>query len=82
MTEKIKAMKQFFITEKKHHAHRQPAVDPYLLAEKFREENTAPQQRSVERLLFVLQNETPVVFPGERIAFLRTVPVLPELFTP
>jgi len=35
MTEKIKALKQFFIHEKKHHAHRQAPIDPYLLAEKF-----------------------------------------------
>ena len=73
MTEKIKALTQFFIHETKHHAHRQAPIDPCLLAEKFCAENTAPQQRSVQRLLYMLQNEQPVVFPEERIAFMADV---------
>ena len=82
MTEKIRNLQKFFIYDKAHHACRRPAEDKYRLAEKFCAENIAPLERSVERLLYMLKEETPVVFPEERIAFTRTIPVLPELFTP
>ena len=82
MNTNISEMKKFFITDKAHHQYRQPAVDPYALAREFHEKNTPALERAEKRLLFVLENEKPVVFPEERIAFMRTVPVLPELYTP
>ena len=82
MTDRISALLTFFIHDKAHHAYRQPPVDRYELARSFSEARTPALERSVERLLYMLDNEQPVVFPNERIAFTRTIPVLPELFTP
>ena len=82
MMERIRQLKQFFIHEKAHHAYRQPAIDRYAMARRFESDRTPALQRSVERLIAVLDSEQPVVFAQERIAFMRTVPVLPELFTP
>ncbi len=48
---------------------------------RYREAGLSDLQRSVERLRDILSEEQPVVFPDEKIAFLRTVPVLPEIFT-
>ena len=38
-------------------------------------------RRSVERLRYVLEKETPAVFPFERLALVRTVRTVPELHT-
>ncbi|HIS68459.1 MAG TPA: pyruvate formate-lyase [Candidatus Gallacutalibacter stercoravium] len=81
MNPRIEEMRDFFIVKKGHHARRQPPVDPYCLAVDFQKNNTSDIQRAVQRLLFVLQQEQPVIFAGERIALTRTVPVIPELFT-
>ena len=82
MKESILQLKNFFIRDKAHHSYRQPAIDPYVLAREFQKNNTPALERAEKRLLYVLEQEKPVVFPEERIAFLRTVPVLPELYTP
>ena len=82
MTERIKRLRHLFIEQKAHHAYRQPPQDRYALARRFEAEGTPALKRSVERLIDVLSREQPVVFADERIAFMRTVPVLPELFTP
>ncbi|MBQ9739645.1 MAG: pyruvate formate lyase family protein, partial [Kiritimatiellae bacterium] len=82
MNERIHALRDFFVRDKRHHVHRQTALDPYTLAKEYQKKGLSALERSVERLLFVLGMEKPVVFEGERIAFMRTVPVLPELFTP
>ena len=81
MTEKIEQLKKFFIFDKAHHAYRQEKLDPYALAEQFKKDNTPALERAEKRLCYVLENEIPVVFPEESIAFMRTVPVLPELYT-
>ena len=81
MTDRIKALRKFFIEEKAHHVLRQQPIDPYEMAEKFYRENTPALERSVSRLLYMMENEKPVIFPEERIAFTRTIPVLPELYT-
>ena len=81
MNQRITELKDFFIKEKAHHKFRQEAIDPYLLAKEFKANNTSPLNRAKERILYVLNNEKPVVFKDEKIAFLRTVPVLPELYT-
>lgn len=82
MKQRIAELRQFFIHEKKHHALRQPKCDPYNLAKDFAARNLSPLDRSVERHLHVIRSEKPVVFADERIAFMRTVQTLPELFTP
>ena len=82
MTERIRKLRQLFINDKAHHAYRQEPQDPYEQARRYHAEGLTPLARSTARLLDVLEREQPVVFADERIAFMRTVPVLPELFTP
>ena len=82
MTERIEQMLRYFIRERKHHAFRKEKSDPYRYARIYAQEGLADVQRAVRRLKDMLAEETPVVFPEERIAFLRTVPTVPEIFTP
>ena len=82
MTERIQAMRRFFVTEKGHKQVRRPAEDPQALARDFAREGVRDVDRAARRLIAVLQAETPVVYPEERIAFTRTVTTIPELFTP
>lgn len=81
MTDRIKRLRTFFITEKGHHAVRRPPVDEECLAHTFARDNTPPAERAVQRLCFMLQQEEARIFPEERIAFVRTVPNVPALFT-
>lgn len=81
MTDRIKRLRTFFITEKGHHAVRRPPVDEECLAHTFARDNTPPVERAVQRLCFMLQQEEARIFPEERIAFVRTVPNVPALFT-
>ena len=69
MTDRIKAMRAFFITDRAHHAVRTEKPDAYLLARRFAAEHTPDTQRAVERLCWMLSQETPHLFPDERIAF-------------
>lgn len=81
MTERMKAMRAFFVTEKAHHSVRGGAVDEYLLARRFEAEKMPDTQRAVERLCWVLEHERAYLFENEKIAFVRTIPNIPELFT-
>ena len=82
MTDRIQEMLRFFIAEKKHHALRKPAEDPFRFAKTYQQQGLSDVQRSVARLRDMLAEEKPVVFPGERIALIRTVTTVPEIFTP
>jgi len=81
MTDRIHEMLAFFIRDKKHHSFRKASGDPYVLARAFAQGNVPDVDRAAARLLHVLAQEKPVIFEGERIALLRTVPAIPELFT-
>lgn len=81
MNQRISDMRHFFVIEKGQKAYWQEGVDPWLLANKFEAEKTDPVDRSTERLLWMLAHEKPVIFPGEKIAFTRTVTQIPEIFT-
>ncbi len=81
MDERIRALREFFFEKKAHHALRQERRSAAALAERFEAEGTPPLERAVERALYVLDREKPVVFPEERIALMRTVPETPALFT-
>ena len=45
------------------------------------DKNITYMQRATERLVYVLELEKPVVLPHEKIAFLRTVVKIPEIYT-
>lgn len=81
MRERIRKMREFFVTQKGQRAFRQPPAEPGILAEGFAARGMWDAERSARRLIWVLEQEKPVLFEGERIAFTRTVPVIPEIFT-
>lgn len=81
MNDRIKTMLDFYVTKKDHHKLRQCKADKYRYAVKYKEQGLDDVSRSVSRLNDVLAEETPVVIPGERIALLRTVVTLPEIYT-
>lgn len=68
-----------YIINKKHHALRRN-VDRDLATE-FSLRGLSPAQRMTERFEFMCEQERPIVFKNERIAFLRTVKNLPKIFT-
>lgn len=81
MRERIERLKNNTF-DKKHHALRQqPLSDPYALAVAFDAEGLSDMQRAVKRFEWMMGSEIPQLLEDERIAFMRTVPVLPELFT-
>ncbi len=69
---------EFFIS-KKHHAYRRTLETN--LAEKFSAEKVAPIERMAQRFDLMCNEETPVIFEGEKIVFMRTVSNLPPIFT-
>lgn len=81
MTDHIKKLLQYFIQEQTHKQLRQAPSDPYRFARVYSQEELSDLARSVARLKDMLAEERPVVFPFERIAFMRTVPTVPEIFT-
>lgn len=82
MRERIKEMRRFFVTDKKHRSVRNEPVDAYELAREFSKNNIPDTDRAAGRLMDVLDREQAVLFGEERIAFTRTISVIPELFTP
>ena len=81
MTERVKRLKEYFIIKKEHHKMRKSRSDPYELARKFAASSEADLERAYRRLIYVLEKEEPVLFPDERIAFIRTVSTVPEIYT-
>lgn len=79
MTERIKEMKKFFVTDKRQKESWKEKTDQYALARMMTDKSDI--DRAAIRLKFVLDNETPVVYPFEKIAFTRTIQTIPELFT-
>ena len=64
--------------DKAHHAFRREMnVDPSV----YRRAELKDFERTALRLKTFLEAETPVILPGERIAFLRTLPDLPVIYT-
>lgn len=81
MRENIKQMRQFFVTDKKQKLVRDEPGDAYELAEEFAKNSIPDADRAAMRLISVLEREQAVLFGEERIAFTRTLTVIPEIFT-
>ena len=79
MTPRIQALLEH-ILEKRHAALRRDVT--WTLAERFCQEGVAPERRAAEGLRAMLAAEQPAFLPGERIAFIRTVKQIPDLYTP
>ena len=69
-TKHIQKQLDFFVRDKAHHAYRKPAGDVHALAAELAAQGLDDMQRSVARLRYVLAQETPVVFPDERITLI------------
>jgi formate C-acetyltransferase len=82
MTGHIQKLLDYFIVQKEHHRFRKPRGDPYALAEGYAARGLGDLERGAARFRWVLEQESPVVFPGENIVLLRTVTGIPEIFTP
>ena len=78
MTERIRKLKEAQ-WERKHHAHR--IAVPTDIENGYRVPGMPDYMRTALRLRSALQAETPVLFDQELIAFTRTVPNLPQIFT-
>ena len=81
MTDRIQIMKEYFVTDKRHHDFRQKTEDPFVLAESFAVNRINDSERAVLRTKYILDNETPVVFDDEKITLMRTIPFTPAIFT-
>jgi len=68
------------IQNKQHHCYRH-RVD-WDLAKEYAGLALSPMERMADRFSRLCREESPVILPGERITFLRTVENLPEIFTP
>lgn len=81
MTDRVRTFRRMFVEEKIQESVRQAPLDANCLAEDFARQGMMPLERATRRLCYVLAQEKPVLFEGEKIAFTRTVPVIPEIFT-
>lgn len=81
MNDRISMMRKAFVTDKIQKKNWTELDDKYCLAKGFAEKHVSDIDRSVARLCFVLDNESAVIYPFERITFTRTQATIPELFT-
>lgn len=82
MTERINQLKDFILA-KEHHACRRSVAEAGLInpAIGFSTANIPEIQRAALNFTSILEAETPVILPDEKIVFTRTVKDLPDIFT-
>ena len=76
MTEELKTLQW----EGWHHAFRRQAEE--RAAEAWRKPELDDRRRTARRMRAALEAEEPVLFPGEMIAFTRTMTAMPMIYTP
>lgn len=81
MTPYIQTLRTRFIVNREHRLLRQNTDASEELAKQFCRQQLPDTTRSAERLAYILKKEIPVVYPDEKIACLRTVPVIDEIYT-
>jgi len=81
MTAYIQNLYNRFIVNKEQVPLRQEKKNPFEQAELYAKEGLSDVERSVRRLAFMLESEKPVVWADERIALIRTVPIVQDIFT-
>ena len=68
-----------YILAKKHHKFRKDYdLD---LAVEYKRHNLTPCERMADRFIRLINAETPVILPNERICFVRTIKNIPDCFT-
>ena len=82
MNERIKRLREY-IFDKHHHALRRTAEEAGLigLAEEMKAAGMSYQMRAAMRLKRMLEAETPVILPDERIVVTRTIKDIPSIYT-
>ncbi len=82
MNERIKSLREY-IFDKHHHALRRTAEEAGLigLAEEMKAAGMSYQTRAAIRLKRMLEAETPVILPDERIVVTRTIKDIPSIYT-
>ncbi len=82
MNERLKRLREY-IFDKRHHTLRQTAEDAGLahMAEEMRAAGLSYQMRAAVRLKRLLEAETPVILPEERIVVTRTIKDIPSFYT-
>lgn len=78
MTERITRLLEY-VRSKKHRSYRQQIE--LELASEFHTKNLSDVQRAAERLTRVLEQEKPVILPDQKIAYMRTICHIPEIYT-
>ena len=81
LTDRIELLKDMFVHRKVQQKNRLPKSEPRAMAQIWSQQGLDDLERSVLRLRWMLTQEQPLVYPEEKIALVRTVPVIPELFT-
>ena len=81
MNKRIEAIREN-VLQKEHKQFRKDYDGSILksFTESLKEQKLSDMQRAQKRLAWVLENEIPVILPGEKIVFTRTVKQIPEIF--
>jgi len=77
MTERIRALKDCILSYRHHSLRRDVSVDPHS----YRDPAMSAAMRTAVRLSTFLGNEQPVLLPGERIVFTRTLKDIPHIYS-
>lgn len=62
-------------------SHRNLRHEVPQIAEMYKGEHLSPEERMTRRFEWLCEEEIPVIFPEEKICFLRTVKNIPDIFT-
>ena len=76
MTERIRLLREYILQRRHHALRRDVPVDPFP----YRDPSMSAAMRMAVRLDTFLKNEQPVLLPGEKIAFTRTLPDIPQIY--
>lgn len=83
MNEPIKNLREYLLDKTHHQFRRTPGeLGIENVSEEFKAAGLSPVKRSAACLSVMLEKEQPVILPGERIVFTRTITQVPEVFTP
>lgn len=83
MNQRIDSLREYILS-KQHHSFRRGAEELGLseMSRSFAEASIAPEKRAALCLSTLLESETPVILPGEKIVVTRTISEIPDIYTP
>jgi pyruvate-formate lyase len=82
MTQRIELLRDY-ILDKKHNVYRRTPEELGIdqLCRSYKETDVSLLDRTVNRLSILFEKETPIILPGEKIVFTRTITYIPEILT-